>query len=450
MVHARDLRPRSAGSAMGRVALIGAIAVVLVLVGVAALRSTSGARHSATVSVRSEQGEDAEPGIFAFLFPPAREARRLGLTARGEPAATPDSGAKPQPALQEPALQKPALQKPALQEPALQEPAPQQPAGIIGSDPAAQTTAGTIVAETAALPPPEAAGVVVAASPPTELPAPASAAPNPAAPAGALPVMPKLNLQQKPAPLSALLAVSGPAAEARPMPPEGQVQVAEIEAPVSLPKPNAIKTPPSPARKGETGAKRSRAVEIEPLPAGPLIPPATVAGGPPDTRPSLSLDTSLAPLAMHANASSANSAGATGPGADAGTVAAPEPEASLLSARAATMPPAAGSAGEPIAFGRVVFETNATDLPQDAGGDLAAVVQATLADAQRRVQLIAYASGDADGGNQARRMALSRALAVRAYLVQQGIAGDRLQVRALGNRNQGGPEDRVDLLVGNR
>jgi hypothetical protein len=64
------------------------------------------------------------------------------------------------------------------------------------------------------------------------------------------------------------------------------------------------------------------------------------------------------------------------------------------------------------------------------------------------VRLIAYASGNADDGNQARRLSLSRALAVRAYLIQEGIASGRLEVRALGNRSEGGPGDRVDLRVG--
>lgn len=63
---------------------------------------------------------------------------------------------------------------------------------------------------------------------------------------------------------------------------------------------------------------------------------------------------------------------------------------------------------------------------------------------------MAYADGDQDGANKARRLSLSRALAVRAYLIDNEIASTRMDVRALGNRADDGPADRVDLVVINR
>jgi hypothetical protein len=64
--------------------------------------------------------------------------------------------------------------------------------------------------------------------------------------------------------------------------------------------------------------------------------------------------------------------------------------------------------------------------------------------------LVAYASGDADAGSQARRMSLSRALVVRGYLLRRGVEGARLDVKALGNRSEGGPADRVDVILGDQ
>ena len=63
-----------------------------------------------------------------------------------------------------------------------------------------------------------------------------------------------------------------------------------------------------------------------------------------------------------------------------------------------------------------------------------------------RVQVMAYASGSDDAG-KARRLSLSRALAVRSYLIEQGIGSTRIDVRALGDAAEGGPADRVDLMV---
>ncbi|HZB90781.1 MAG TPA: OmpA family protein, partial [Stellaceae bacterium] len=71
-------------------------------------------------------------------------------------------------------------------------------------------------------------------------------------------------------------------------------------------------------------------------------------------------------------------------------------------------------------------------------------------DDQVRLQLVAHASGGSDESNEARRISLQRALAVRSYLIDRGIASTRMDVRALGNRSEGGsggPLDRVDVVM---
>tara|TARA_R110000787_G_scaffold37694_1_gene95569 strand:+ start:203 stop:472 length:270 start_codon:yes stop_codon:yes gene_type:complete len=67
-----------------------------------------------------------------------------------------------------------------------------------------------------------------------------------------------------------------------------------------------------------------------------------------------------------------------------------------------------------------------------------------------RLQLLAYAGGNAETDSQARRLSLSRALTVRSYLIEQGVVSTRIDVRALGNKAEGGPPDRVDVVVTTR
>ncbi|HEY9568576.1 MAG TPA: lysophospholipase, partial [Thalassobaculum sp.] len=67
-----------------------------------------------------------------------------------------------------------------------------------------------------------------------------------------------------------------------------------------------------------------------------------------------------------------------------------------------------------------------------------------------RVQLLAYAAGDESNANKARRISLSRALAVRAYLIDKQIQSTRMDVRALGNRTTDSPRDRVDVVLVSR
>lgn len=77
---------------------------------------------------------------------------------------------------------------------------------------------------------------------------------------------------------------------------------------------------------------------------------------------------------------------------------------------------------------------------------LAPVLEALRGDANARLQIQAYATGGDDQGGQARRLSLSRALAVRGHLIEQGIAATRMDVRALG-RTGDQPADRVDILL---
>jgi outer membrane protein OmpA-like peptidoglycan-associated protein len=59
----------------------------------------------------------------------------------------------------------------------------------------------------------------------------------------------------------------------------------------------------------------------------------------------------------------------------------------------------------------------------------------------------AYAPGKPDDPSTARRISLSRAMAVRSALVADGVPSARIFVRALGEQYGDGPPDRVDIGV---
>jgi outer membrane protein OmpA-like peptidoglycan-associated protein len=70
-----------------------------------------------------------------------------------------------------------------------------------------------------------------------------------------------------------------------------------------------------------------------------------------------------------------------------------------------------------------------------------------LANSEAKVQILAYASGGAEGGSTARRLSLSRGLTVRNYLIDKGVRMTRISVRALGQAGDAGSPDRVDLVI---
>ena len=127
---------------------------------------------------------------------------------------------------------------------------------------------------------------------------------------------------------------------------------------------------------------------------------------------------------------------------------APPPAPVKQAAIAPKQPPA--ERVEHIASGapHVDFAAGTADLTPGARTELDALAKRLVADENMRVQLVAYATGGADEANQARRLSLSRALNVRAYLIDHGVRNTRMDVRALGNRAEGSkPADRVVILL---
>jgi len=96
---------------------------------------------------------------------------------------------------------------------------------------------------------------------------------------------------------------------------------------------------------------------------------------------------------------------------------------------------------------RIPFGVEGADLPESALQPLQELAARLSREPNLRVQLFAFAAGTEKNASQARRLSLSRALAVRAVLIDSGVRSTRMDVRALGSNTNEAPLDRVDILV---
>ncbi len=126
----------------------------------------------------------------------------------------------------------------------------------------------------------------------------------------------------------------------------------------------------------------------------------------------------------------------------------PPPPAESLTSKPAVEPQTAALPPAPLLTKqiRVLFPDGSIELSDDARRKLSAVAMALQENTTLRIQILAYAKSNADGTSRARRLSLSRALAVRAYLIEREVRSTRMNVRALGDQTEDGPADRVDIL----
>jgi outer membrane protein OmpA-like peptidoglycan-associated protein len=69
------------------------------------------------------------------------------------------------------------------------------------------------------------------------------------------------------------------------------------------------------------------------------------------------------------------------------------------------------------------------------------------ADPALRVIITAYAHEGVADASQARRLSLFRALSVRNFLREADIRSARIEIRAVGDKDDGPPRDRVDIVL---
>ncbi len=118
----------------------------------------------------------------------------------------------------------------------------------------------------------------------------------------------------------------------------------------------------------------------------------------------------------------------------------PEPESRQVASLPRIVLPSEG--GQVL---RIEFSGAGTRLSPAAEESLRAVAVAA-AEADGRLQLQAFAGGSSENASGARRTSLSRALAVRSFLIEAGVRSTRVDVRALGTAGDSGPAERVDVL----
>jgi outer membrane protein OmpA-like peptidoglycan-associated protein len=283
----------------------------------------------------------------------------------------------------------------------------------------------------------------------------ATPAPRPATPA---PVTPKqAALPDLPPPPPEPVDITMPSAAPTPVAPKAMAAAAATATTVAAHIPDTtsatpsalprdIKPAPSPApavAAKEPAAKEPATKEPAVKDVAATEPVANTAPSEPEPTPAVEMSP-MAAAAATAPLSATKSTPASSDAPHPTSESAPQPTPETMQTAALkTAPQSSNTAKQSI---RIPFSGAAATLPEDSKGDLKVIAGSLSKDPALRVQVMAYASGNNDA-SRARRLSLSRALAVRGFLIDQGVGSTRIDVRALGNTAEGGPSDRVDLMV---
>ena len=184
-----------------------------------------------------------------------------------------------------------------------------------------------------------------------------------------------------------------------------------------------------------------RRPEAKPKPASSAVPAAR--------KPAATSKTVAATAASHKTSTQTSSPPTAGTQAPVSN--APIP---VLPAEQPTAPPASttvpATAPGPVPMPppvRLVFESGHTDLTPDNEAEIKDLARAIPVPATSSVNVLAYAAGRPDDPSTARRLSLSRGMAVRSVLLASGVPSAQIYVRALGATASDGPADRVELVV---
>lgn len=201
---------------------------------------------------------------------------------------------------------------------------------------------------------------------------------------------------------------------------------------VDLPPPRAAEKPPppKPAPRAPVRAERKSA----PPPPKPAPPPRERAA-PETASPPPQPPPQAPPQAPPKTAASA-----------------PKPPAEVAATTPAkeTPPPPKPRPTVPVTAGQpmtVLFSPGDAQLSDEFAGALNQIADQIKDDERARLQLKAFAAGGSTSPSAARRLSLSRALAVRSFLIEAGLSSTKIDVRALGAKYESGPPDRVDVVV---
>jgi outer membrane protein OmpA-like peptidoglycan-associated protein len=188
--------------------------------------------------------------------------------------------------------------------------------------------------------------------------------------------------------------------------------------------------------------------QAEPTTTEPTSPPSTEKATPITTQPAAPAATEqAAPAATEQAAPAATEQAAPAATEQAAPAATEQAAPATDESQSASAPAGQPAAEPPQDKTQILFPEGSAELPPEATQQLDTIAQKLDQDQSLRLQLMAYASGTEDTASRARRISLSRALAVRAYLIDKGIRSTRMDVRALGNKVEGDPADRVDIVT---
>ena len=116
----------------------------------------------------------------------------------------------------------------------------------------------------------------------------------------------------------------------------------------------------------------------------------------------------------------------------------------------ASLPTGTDESTDELESVRVTFGPQDTELSATGESALMPIIEQMKTDEAVRVRLMAYANGSDDSPSSVRRLSLNRAIAVREFLMDQGVQSTRIEVRALGDQSEDGEPDRVDAILNYR
>lgn len=122
------------------------------------------------------------------------------------------------------------------------------------------------------------------------------------------------------------------------------------------------------------------------------------------------------------------------------------PKAEVPKPAASLNVPKPSSAGNGKPSASVGFGKDATDLSPSAKTELMDLAD-NIKKNDASVRIVAYAKGSEDEASIARRISLSRALQVRAFLIDKGVNQLKINVQAMGHKVPSGNADRADVVV---
>jgi len=109
-----------------------------------------------------------------------------------------------------------------------------------------------------------------------------------------------------------------------------------------------------------------------------------------------------------------------------------------------TPPPPSANVDQGNGTVTIGFKVDDAEIGDDAKRALGDLAKRATADSSLFLQVLAYASGE--DASKARRLSLTRGLAVVAYLKDQGVHQSQIEMRALGNKVPEGSADRVNVV----